>query len=48
MKYLYKNTEIIVESGIELDSALFTKMANEKKPAKKPVTRKSRQTNKKG
>lgn len=38
MKYLYKQTGVIVESGIALDSAVFTPLTeNEKKEAPEPA-----------
>jgi hypothetical protein len=44
MKYRYKDTDIIVESGKELDSALFCQYSEakeEKKTVKKTTTKKT-------
>lgn len=46
MKYRYKNTEIVVESSIPLDSAMFTEVKPEAaktapEPVKKPATRRT-------
>lgn len=40
MKYRYKDTEVIVESGIPLDSAVFTQIKDGEKKETKPVPEK--------
>ena len=46
MKYLYKQTEIVVESDVTLDPTMFQLVEEEAKgePEKKPVKKKSNET----
>lgn len=40
MKYLYKQTGVVVESSVPLDSTIFTPVMDESKEAQKPEEKK--------